>query len=129
MLKTAQEDILATKTFLKENQLKEDAEAQQKLLEQQKASQAEEKAITKLRRYQAAQTATDEEGDSIQSETEKMKSFFKKSQVYGKFVQEKEQEKREDDDNKQTNVELNEVKGKYNQLMERFSLLEDVVHQ
>jgi len=39
-----------------------------------------------LRRYQAAQTATDEEGDSIQSETEKMKSFFKKSQVYGKFV-------------------------------------------
>ena len=79
MLKTAQEDILATKTFLKENQLKEDAEVQQKLLEQQKASQAEEKAITKLRRYQAAQTATDEEGDSIQSETEKMKSFFKKS--------------------------------------------------
>lgn len=54
MLKTAQEDILATKTFLKENQLKEDAENQQKTLDQQKATQAEDQAITKLRRYQAA---------------------------------------------------------------------------
>lgn len=32
-----------------------------------------------------------------------MKSFFKKSQVYNKFVQEKAQEKQEDEDNKKTN--------------------------
>ena len=43
-----------------------------------------------------------------------MKNFFKKSSVYGKFVTEKEQEKREDDENKKTNSELIKMKGNYN---------------
>jgi hypothetical protein len=38
-----------------------------------------------------------------------MKNFFKKSQVYGKFVSEKEQEANEDNENKKTNDELRQI--------------------
>jgi len=41
LIKTAQEDILSAKTFLKENQLKEETEQQKITLDQQKANLAE----------------------------------------------------------------------------------------
>ena len=38
----------------------------------------------------------DEDDESVQTETQKMKAFFKKSKIYNKFVQEKAEEERED---------------------------------
>jgi|TARA_B110001469_G_C9515800_1_gene256884 hypothetical protein len=57
-----------------------------------------------------------------------MKAFFKKSKIYSKFVQEKEDELKEDQENKKVQKELDSMQHNFNSLIQRFNSLEDVVH-
>lgn len=79
---------------VKNDEIKNEIESEKKGLMAEQATDAEIQAVKKLRSYQNADSSIQD--TSIAPETDTMKQFFKKSNIYKKYEGEREQENLED---------------------------------
>ena len=84
----------------KNNQIQGEIASEKQALMAERATDSEMRAVNKLKSYQNADQSV--EDTSIAPETENMKQFFKTSNIYKKYQQEKDDEAREDQMNEET---------------------------
>jgi len=112
---------------IKNQQIDGEIASEKQALMAERATDSEMKAVNKLKSYQNADQSV--EDTSIVPETENMKQFFKTSNIYKKYQQEKVDEAQEDDMNNETEESVSNLKTKFLNLQHKYSALQDKVEQ
>jgi hypothetical protein len=114
-------------SFIKNQQIDGEIASEKQALMAERATDSEMRAVNKLKSYQSADQSV--EDTSIVPETENMKQFFKTSNIYKKYQQEKVDEGQEDHMNQETEESVAELKTKFINLQSKYSALQDKVEQ
>lgn len=112
---------------LKNQQIDSEIASEKQALMAERATDSEMRAVNKLKSYQSADQSV--EDTSIVPETENMKQFFKTSNIYKKYQQEKVDEAEEDQMNDETEESVGQLKQKFLSLQHKYSALQDKVEQ
>jgi hypothetical protein len=112
---------------IKNQQIDGEIASEKQALMAERATDSEMRAVNKLKSYQNADQSV--EDTSIVPETENMKQFFKTSNIYKKYEQEKVDEGQEDQMNEETEESVANLKTKFLNLQHKYSALQDKVEQ
>lgn len=114
-------------SFIKKQQIDGEIASEKQALMAERATDSEMRAVNKLKSYQSADQSV--EDTSIVPETENMKQFFKTSNIYKKYQQEKVDEAQEDQMNQETEESVADLKSKFMNLQSKYSALQTKVEQ
>ena len=112
---------------IKNQQIDGEIASEKNALMAERATDSEMRAVNKMKSYQNADQSV--EDTSIVPETDNMKQFFKTSNIYKKYQQEKVDEAQEDQTNDETEESVSSLKNKFVNLQAKYSSLQDKVEQ